>query len=103
MTHHPQWFGHAAFVVTLGAAEKSGDLSYLLQLQTLIARSQGLQDHFDQFHRTLDEVEKRLGPQVPVAPARSTPRPSTASSAARSGSATGPRSRTSSTSRTSRA
>lgn len=54
----------------LGTAEKSGDLSYLLQLQTQIARCEGLQGRFDQCHRTLDEVEKRLGPQVPVAQVR---------------------------------
>jgi tetratricopeptide (TPR) repeat protein len=44
----------------LPAAERSGDASYLLQLLTQIARTQGLQDRFAEAHATLDRVEKDL-------------------------------------------
>lgn len=51
----------------LPQAEAAGDLSYLLQLHTQIARCQGLQGHFDACHATLDAVEKRLTTATPVA------------------------------------
>jgi len=55
------------FRALLPAAEKSGDLSYLLELQTQVARCQGLEGKFDDCHATLDAVEKRLTDEVPVA------------------------------------
>jgi tetratricopeptide (TPR) repeat protein len=58
------------FRALLPAAEKSGDLSYLLELQTQIARCQGLAGKFDDCHATLDAVEKRLTGAVPVARVR---------------------------------
>ncbi len=51
----------------VGRAEASGDLSYVLQLHTQIARAQGLQGHFAECHATLDGVEKRLTGDVAVA------------------------------------
>jgi len=50
----------AKFRELLPAARASGDLSYLLQLETQIARTQGLQRDFEGAHRTLDAVEARL-------------------------------------------
>jgi tetratricopeptide (TPR) repeat protein len=44
----------------LAAAESSGDVSYVAQLLTQIARAQGLQDRFDDAHATLDLVESML-------------------------------------------
>jgi len=44
----------------LETARESADRSYLAQLLTQIARTQGLQRKFDEAHRTLDEVEKML-------------------------------------------
>jgi len=41
-------------------AEKSGDKSYHAQLLTQIARTQGLQRHFDSAHKTLDAVQAML-------------------------------------------
>ena len=49
-----------AFVAVLEPARKSGDASYLLQLQTQIARAQGLQDKFAEAHATLDGVREQL-------------------------------------------
>ena len=51
----------------LPADEASGDASYLAQLLTQIARTQGLQDRFDEAHATLDRVEKMLTPRLGVA------------------------------------
>jgi tetratricopeptide (TPR) repeat protein len=50
----------------LPAAEKSGDASYLGQLLTQIARTQGLQGKFDEAHATLDQVQKMLTPELRV-------------------------------------
>jgi hypothetical protein len=47
-----------------------GDASLLLQLQTQIARCQGLRGKFEDAHRTLDEVEKQLTDDHPVARVR---------------------------------
>ncbi len=46
----------------LPQAESSGDTSYLIQLITQIARTQGLQMKFDDAHKTLDRA-KELNPQ----------------------------------------
>jgi len=48
------------FRALLPAAETSADISYLLQLQTQIARTQGLQAHFEECHVTLDRIEEEL-------------------------------------------
>lgn len=44
----------------LTEAETSGDKSYHAQLLTQIARTQGLQRHFDSAHKTLDAVQAML-------------------------------------------
>lgn len=44
----------------LTEAETSGDKSYHAQLLTQIARTQGLQRHFDSAHKTLDAVQVML-------------------------------------------
>jgi tetratricopeptide (TPR) repeat protein len=54
----------------LPAVEKSGNLSHLLQLQTQIARCQGLQGKFDDAQLTLDAIEKQLTDDVPTAQIR---------------------------------
>ncbi len=46
----------------LPQAESSGDTSYLIQLITQIARTQGLQTKFDDAHKTLDHA-KELNPE----------------------------------------
>lgn len=46
----------------LPQAESSGDTSYLIQLLTQIARTEGLQMKFDEAHKTLDRV-KELEPE----------------------------------------
>jgi tetratricopeptide (TPR) repeat protein len=48
----------------LPAARQSGDQSYLAQLLTQIARTEGLQRRFDDAHRTLDEVEPMPGDEL---------------------------------------
>jgi tetratricopeptide (TPR) repeat protein len=54
----------------LPAAEKSGDLSYHVQLLTQIARTQGLQDRFDDACATLDAAEKMLRDDLKLARVR---------------------------------
>ena len=54
----------------LPAAEQSGDRSYHAQLLTQIARTQGLQDRFDDAHATLDAVEKMLAGDTKLARVR---------------------------------
>src|SRR5439155_3225238 len=44
----------------LPAAEAAGDASYVAELLTQIARTQGLQRKFDDAHATLDRVEAML-------------------------------------------
>lgn len=44
----------------LHRAEAAGDARYLAELLTQIARTQGLQQRFDEAHRTLDSVEQLL-------------------------------------------
>lgn len=46
-----------AFRALLPAAHASGNLAYLAELLTQIARTQGLQRQFDAAHRTLDEAD----------------------------------------------
>jgi len=48
------------FREVLPAAVDSGDLSYMAQLLTQIARAEGLQRKFPNAHKTLDRVEKAL-------------------------------------------
>jgi tetratricopeptide (TPR) repeat protein len=58
------------FHVLMPAAERAGDVSYRAQLLTQIARTQGLQDRFDDAHATLDSVEKMLNNDVQLARVR---------------------------------
>jgi tetratricopeptide (TPR) repeat protein len=57
----------AEFEKLLPQAEKSGNQSYYLQLQTQIARTLGLETKFDEAHALLDTVEKNLIDDLPVA------------------------------------
>jgi tetratricopeptide (TPR) repeat protein len=50
----------AAFRALLPQAEAAGDLSYLIELLTQIARTQGLQRDFAAAHQTLDQALARL-------------------------------------------
>lgn len=50
----------AVFRQLLAKEESDVNPSYHLQLLTQIARTQGLQHHFDEAHATLDEVESQL-------------------------------------------
>ena len=54
----------------LPKAVAAGDLDYELQLRTQIARTLGMRKKFEEAHKELDEVEKRLTEEVPVAHAR---------------------------------
>src|SRR5207302_1880258 len=54
----------------LPRAEMAHDTSYLAQLLTQIARSQGLQGKFEDAHATLDRVEKMLTPDLKLARVR---------------------------------
>ncbi|MFC1849816.1 tetratricopeptide repeat protein [candidate division CSSED10-310 bacterium] len=56
----------AKFRELLPIAEKAGDISYHIQLLTQIARTQGLQQKFDEAHQTLDEAEKMVNDQYPL-------------------------------------
>ncbi len=58
------------FRALLPRAEASGDESYILQLLTQIARTQGLQRQFATAHEILDGVERRLRPALPLAHVR---------------------------------
>lgn len=51
------------FKALLPAAEKSKDKSYLIELTTQIARTQGLQMNFEEAHKTLDKAMKMLKPE----------------------------------------
>jgi len=51
----------------LSEAERANDPSYLAQLLTQIARTQGLQNRFDEAHATLDRVEKMLTDDLKLA------------------------------------
>lgn len=54
----------------LPLAETANDISYLAQLLSQIARTQGLQGKFDDAHITLDRVEKMLTPDLKLARVR---------------------------------
>jgi len=60
----------AEFRRLLPAARASGNLDYLVQLLTQIARAQGLQMKFDEAGRTLDEAEGALTGETRVAQVR---------------------------------
>jgi tetratricopeptide (TPR) repeat protein len=49
------------FRALLPAAESGGDKSYLAELLTQIARTQGLQGHFGEGHETVERAESMLG------------------------------------------
>jgi len=51
----------------LPQAEKAGDLGYLLELKTQIARTLGMQRKFDEAHAMLDDVAAALTDDTPVA------------------------------------
>lgn len=51
-------------------ARAAGDKGFELELQTQIARTQGLRSLFDEAHRTLDEVQKALTPELKKARVR---------------------------------
>lgn len=59
-----------AFLEVLPVIQNDGDDDDLAQLLTQIARAQGLQRRFDDAHQTLDEVEKMLSDETPVARVR---------------------------------
>ncbi|MBM3465245.1 MAG: tetratricopeptide repeat protein [Armatimonadetes bacterium] len=48
----------------LPAARASGNTAYLAELLTQIARTEGLQGRFDAAHRTLDEAEALITPEM---------------------------------------
>lgn len=60
----------AKFRALLPEAEKSGSKDYHLQLLTQIARTYSLRAKFDEAHKALDEVEKKLDKATPVAEIR---------------------------------
>ena len=57
-------------VAVLGDARSSGNISYLVQLLTQIARTQGLQEKVDESHKTLDDAEGMLEDGMSVARVR---------------------------------
>jgi tetratricopeptide (TPR) repeat protein len=59
-----------AFRELLPQAREGGDRSYLAQLLSQIARAQGLQSRFEAAHRTLDEAEALLTPELKTARVR---------------------------------
>lgn len=58
------------FISLLTQAEESGNIGYLAELLTQVARSQGLQGKYDIAHVTLDRVEKLLTKDLVVAQVR---------------------------------
>src|SRR2546430_17467218 len=58
------------FRAILPQAREANDPSYLAQLLTQIARTQGLQQQFREAHRTLDEVESILTDDLKLARVR---------------------------------
>lgn len=61
----------ARFLKVLPLARASGDLDYQAQLLTQIARAQGLQAKFEESHRTLDQADSLIGPEMVKARLRS--------------------------------
>jgi tetratricopeptide (TPR) repeat protein len=55
----------------LPAARAADDADYLSQLLTQVARSQGLQGRFEEAHRTLDEADSLIRPEMHRARVRS--------------------------------
>ncbi len=53
-----------AFRALLPEADELGDVAYKAELMTQIARAEGLQRKFVEAHKTLDEVEKMLKPDM---------------------------------------
>lgn len=60
----------AKFKDLIPSVQSSGNKDYYLQLITQIARAQGLQRKFDEAHKTLDEVEKKIKQDTPIAETR---------------------------------
>ncbi|WP_391115828.1 tetratricopeptide repeat protein [Psychrobacillus sp. L3] len=58
------------FISLLTEAEESGNIEYLAELLTQIARSQGLQAKFELAHETLDRAESLLNKDIIVARVR---------------------------------
>jgi tetratricopeptide (TPR) repeat protein len=54
----------------LPPAEQSGDQEYLAQLLTQLARTLGLQRHFEEAHTVLDRVESLVAADYPIARTR---------------------------------
>ncbi len=52
------------FREVLSRIDKEDNVDYYLQLQTQLARTQGLQMKYDEAHKILDEVEKELKPEM---------------------------------------
>jgi len=52
------------FREVLANTKREDNIEYYLQLLTQIARTQGLQMKFEEAHKTLDEVEKQLKPEM---------------------------------------
>lgn len=50
----------------LPQAKASGNIGYLIELLTQIARTEGLQGNFDKAHAILDEAEAMLTPILPI-------------------------------------
>jgi tetratricopeptide (TPR) repeat protein len=55
------------FISLLTKAEESGNIGYLAELLTQIARSQGLQAKYDKAHETLDRAERLLNKDLVAA------------------------------------
>ncbi len=55
------------FRALLPEIKKSGDTDYYLQLQTQIARTQGLQRKFEDAHKTLDKIDSLLTAETKTA------------------------------------
>jgi len=55
-----------SFRTLLPQAQASNDVSYLIELLTQIARTEGLQGNFAEAHTILDEAETMLTPTLPI-------------------------------------
>jgi hypothetical protein len=60
----------AKFRELIPAAKASGNQEYYLQLLTQLARTQSLQNKFEEAHHLLDEVQPALTKETPVAQVR---------------------------------
>ena len=61
----------SAFLALMVRAKESGNAAYVAELYTQIARTQGLQQRFDEAFETLDQVEASLTPEMHRARVRS--------------------------------